>query len=155
MNGKFDDAFTDICTRALEGDCVAQDCVAYFFNKGFAPYLQPNYDLYMSWQILAVANGNCFAMEKMEFFLKFAIDEIFEDEKLLKRALLRGNIDKNNALFVISNLLCEAVVDILDINAKNLVKSKIIEVQYSPEINRKYLKALENSIGIVKEFLAS
>ena len=51
--GKFDEAFTDIGTRALEGDAIAQDVMAYFYNKGLPKYLKPHYSLYLSWQILS------------------------------------------------------------------------------------------------------
>ena len=54
--GRFIDAFIELCTRALSGDCVAQDCVAYFFKNGVENYLFENYEYYMSWQILAMSS---------------------------------------------------------------------------------------------------
>ena len=67
--GTFGDVFSDLYSDAMAGDCVAQDVVAYFFNKGIPDFLPVNYDLYMTWEILAGANGNEFALEKLEFFL--------------------------------------------------------------------------------------
>ena len=41
-NGEFNDAFLDVAARAIDGDCIAQDCLAYFFFFFFDEY-KPNY----------------------------------------------------------------------------------------------------------------
>ena len=153
--GKFDEAFIDLGTKALEGDAVAQDCLAYFYSKGLPGFLKQNYDLYMSWEILAGANGNCFALDKFEFFLKFGMDVIFEKELILKQALRRGNVTQKNALYMIANLFCESMADTLKLDAQNLIKAKNEEVKFSQEVNRKYVIAMESSIPDVAEFLVS
>lgn len=153
--GNFVDVFTDLCSTAMAGDCVAQDCVAYFFNRGVPKLLQPNYEYYMSWQILAGANGNEFALEKMEFFLNPALEPIVNDEELLHRALKRRNITKDNALMVISNLVCEGIVDELKINAKDLINVSNEPCVYSANRNRKYLDAMDKALPKVVEFLLS
>ncbi len=152
--GKFDEVFTDIGTKALEGDAIAQDVMAYFYNKGLPNFLKPNYELYLSWQILSSANGNCFAMEKTEFIIKFALDSIFDSDAVLKQAILRGNIDKDNALYVVTNLICESMVDILKINAKDLVLQQG-EMKFSQEVNRRFVLAMERSVPVVVNFLVS
>lgn len=152
--GKFDEVFTDIGTKALEGDAIAQDVMAYFYNKGLPNFLKPNYQLYLSWQILSSANGNCFAMEKTEFIIKFALDSIFDSDAVLKQAILRGNIDKDNALYVVTNLICESIVDILKINAKDLVLQQG-EMKFSQEVNRRFVLAMERSVPVVVNFLVS
>lgn len=152
--GKFDEVFTDIGTKALEGDAIAQDVMAYFYNKGLPNFLKPNYELYLSWQILSSANGNCFAMEKTEFIIKFALDSIFDSDAVLKQAILRGNIDKDNALYVVTNLICESMVDILKINAKGLVLQQG-EMKFSQEVNRRFVLAMERSVPVVVNFLVS
>lgn len=152
--GKFDEVFTDIGTKALEGDAIAQDVMAYFYNKGLPGFLKPNYELYLSWQILSSANGNCFAMEKTEFIIKFALDSIFDSDAVLKQAILRGNIDKDNALYVVTNLICESMVDILKINAKDLVLQQG-EMKFSQEVNRRFVLAMERSVPVVVNFLVS
>lgn len=152
--GKFDEVFTDIGTKALEGDAIAQDVMAYFYNKGLPNFLKPNYQLYLSWQILSSANGNCFAMEKTEFIIKFALDSIFDSDAVLKQAILRGNIDKDNALYVVTNLICESMVDILKINAKGLVLQQG-EMKFSQEVNRRFVLAMERSVPVVVNFLVS
>lgn len=152
---KFVDEFTELCTRAMSGDCIAQDCVAYFFNRGVPDYIAPNYEYYMSWQILAGANGNEFALEKLEFFLNSALERIINDEELLSLAMKRKNIDKDNALAVISNLLCEGIVDQLGIEATKLIDINKTPKPYTPERNRVFLDALENCILDVAKFLIS
>lgn len=152
--GKFDEVFTDIGTKALEGDAIAQDVMAYFYNKGLPNFLKPNFELYLSWQILSSANGNCFAMEKTEFIIKFALDSIFDSDAVLKQAILRGNIDKDNALYVVTNLICESMVDILKINAKDLVLQQG-EMKFSQEVNRRFVLAMERSVPVVVNFLVS
>lgn len=152
--GKFEEAFTDIGTKALEGDAIAQDVMAYFYNKGLPNFLKPNYELYISWQILASANGNMFAIEKTEFLIKYALDVIFDSDAVLRQAILRGNIDKDNALYVVSNLICESMVDTLHIDAKKLIEIQG-ETKYSPEVNRKFVLAMESSIPVVVNYLVS
>lgn len=109
----------------------------------------------MSWQILAGANGNEFALEKMEFFLNEALESIIEDEEVLTEAMLRKNITKNNALMVISNLICEGIVDELHLDPKDLISLPNKKVVYTPQVNRKYLSAMENCLESVVEFLIS
>lgn len=153
--GKFVEAFIDVCTKALSSDAIAQDCVAYFFNKGFPDYLKPNYQYYLSWQILAGANGNEFALEKLEFFLKPALDYILNDDDLLRTAMFNNNINKDNAIAVISNLICEGIVDEMEINPKNLIDIKKNASFYSPEKVRPFSKAMEKALPKVIEFLES
>lgn len=153
--GNFNETFTELCTRAMTNDCVAQDVVAYFFNKGLPDYLLPNYENYMAWQILAGANGNEFSLEKMEFFMNSALEEIVDDEEILTKAFLRKNIKKNNALKVIGNLICEGIVDELNLNPKNLIKFKQTLSTYAPEKTRVFLSAMEKCLPKVVEFLVS
>ncbi len=154
-DGRFMDAFTELCAIALSGDCVAQDCVAYFFNRGVPNLLSPNYNYYMSWLILAGANGNIFAMEKLEFFLGKVVEAIIDDEEILYYALKNRNISKNNAIHVITNLLCEGVVDELKLNPKNLIEIKKEKIEYSPQKERVFTTALDNCIKRVLEYLVS
>jgi len=153
--GNFSDAFVELCTKAMSGDAIAQDCVAYFFNKGFPDALKPNYEYYMSWQILAGANGNEFALEKLEFFLKPAMDAIFAEDDILKAAMKAGNINKDNAISVIANLICEGIVDELKIKPRELIDIKKDALPYSPERNRVFVNALENCLPNVVDYLVS
>ena len=118
-------------------------------------FLKVNHDLYMSWEVLACANGNCFAIEKLEFFLKYALDVIFSVDAVLRDALRKGNITKDNGIYVISNLLCESMVDILKINPKELILKDNTYLPFSTEVNRKYVDALETSMPIVVRYIIS
>lgn len=153
--GKFDEVFEDLCARAMQGDCVAQDCVAYFFNKGVPDFLVPNYEYYMSWQILAGANGNMFALEKLEFFLQAAVNDIIYDDEILPKAIMRRNVSKDNALMVISNLLCEGIADELRLDPKDLIQIGTKPSAYSPEKNRVFVNALRDCLPNVVEYLLS
>ena len=154
-NGKFNDVFTDLCTRAMDNDCVAQDVVAYCFNKGIPDKILPNYEMYMSWQILAGANGNEFALEKLEFFLNPAIEQIVADEDIIAQALRLKNITTKNALYVISNLVCEGIVDNLKLNPKKLISYQFSRSLYSPEKTRPFLDAMQKSLINVVNFLTN
>ncbi len=153
-NGEFNDAFLDISAKAIDGDCVAQDCIAYFFNRGFDDF-KPNYEYYMSWEVLAAANGNEFAIEKLQFFLDVAVSAIIYDNEILKRAMVRGNLNKNNAIVVISNLICEGIVDELGLDPKKLTDVNEKGAAYSASINRKFVAAMETCLPRVVEFLVS
>ena len=153
-NGEFNDAFLDISAKAIDGDCVAQDCIAYFFNRGFDDF-KPNYEYYMSWEILAAANGNEFAIEKLQFFLDSGVNEVIYSREVLKRAMVRRNLTKDNAIMVISNLICEGIVDELELDPKKLTDVTKQGEAYSASINRKFVTAMENCLVRVAEFLVS
>lgn len=154
-NGSFYDEFTEMCTKAIEGDCVAQDCIAYFFNRGVPDYLPPNYDYYMSWEILAGANGNEFALEKLTFFLDRGMNEIIYAEGLLAQAMIQNNLTKDNAVVVIGNLLCEGIVDELGLDGRKLIDIDKKPILYSPEKLRRFNLALDNCLQRVADFLVS
>ena len=134
---------------------MAQDVVAYFFNRGVPSLLPVNYELYMSWEILAGANGNEFALEKLEFFLNPSLEPIINDERILFEALKRKNVTKDNALLVISNLICEGIGDKLKLDPKKLVNIPEKPKPYSSELNRKFYDAMDNSLEAVAIFLIS
>ena len=153
-NGEFNDAFLEVSARAIDGDCVAQDCIAYFFKRGFDDF-KPNYEYYMSWEVLAAANGNEFAIEKLQFFLDVAVNTIIYDRQILKTAMLRKNINKTNAISVISNLICEGIVDELKLDPKDFTDISKQGEAYSAAVNRKFVAAMENCLPRVVEFLVS
>ena len=67
------DMFNDVCLRASKNDCIAQDYLAYVFKKGLINVVPVNYTKYMQWEILAAANGNQFAIDKLSLFLNYAL----------------------------------------------------------------------------------
>lgn len=153
-NGEFNVAFLDVAAKAIDGDCVAQDCLAYFFKRGLDEF-KPNYEYYMSWEVLAAANGNEFAIEKLQFFLDVAVSEVIYTNEIIKTAMVRKNLTKDNAIVVISNLICEGIVDELGLDPKKLTDVNKKGEAYSASVNRKFVAAMENCLPAVAEFLIS
>lgn len=149
---KFEDAWAEVGALAMSGNPIAQDIVAYYYKDGINGFLPENYDLYMKWSILAAANGNEFAIEKLQFFLNYAFQELITEENLQK-ILSRNEIDENNYFYVIGNLLCEGLVDEMHINAKDLVEEKSGIVKYTPERLRVYKRELEKALPRILDYL--
>ncbi len=150
----FMDMFTEVGTLAMEGNAIAQDVMSYYYKNGVEGFIFENYDLYMRWEILAAANGNEFAIEKLQFFLNHAFDEIAENEKL-PLILSKNDIDETNYIHIFGNLLCEGIVDDLQITPKKLVDSKNKQNLYTPEKLREYHRSLERALPKVLDFLMS
>lgn len=152
--GEFEDAFFDVCAKAIDGDAVAQDVVAYFYKNGFDDF-QPNFENYMSWEILAGANGNEFALEKLQFFLDVALNTIVYDEEVLKQAFINGNLVKEKTMEMLSNLICEGMVDELQLNPRKLIDMKKEPSPYTAAKNRVFVSAMENCLPNVIDYLLS
>ena len=150
----FKEMFAEVGGLAMENNCIAQDLMSYYYKDGVEGVIEENYDQYMQWEILAAANGNEFAIEKLQFFLNYAIQEIAENEKIEKILLING-LDEENYMYILGNLLCEGIVDELGITAKKLVDEKPKKQEYSLERMRVYRNALENSLPRVVEYLLS
>ena len=150
---KFEDAFDEIGTLAMEGNPIAQDVMSYYYKNGVKGLLKPNYDLYMKWSILAAANGNEFAIEKLQFFLNYAFTEIAETDDL-EKIIENNDVDEKNYVYVFGNVICEGLVDELGITAQKLVEEdNDEEVLYTPEKLRVYRRAMEKVLPKVLEFL--
>ena len=148
----FMDMFTDVGTLAMDGNCIAQDVMSYYYKDGVKKFIPENYDLYMQWAILAAANGNEFTIEKLQFFLNYAFEEISDSDKL-QQIIQKNDIDEKNYMAVLGNLLCEGIVDEMQITAKKLVGAPNREVKYSPEKLRSYQRALDKALPKVLDFL--
>lgn len=148
----FMDMFVEVGTLAMEGNCIAQDLMAYYYKNGIQGQIPENYDLYMSWEILAGANGNEFAIEKLQFFLNYAFD-IISDDPRLPQILAQNDIDEDNYLFVLGNLLCEGIVDDMQITTKKLIDDQNKESKYTAEKMRVFNRALDRALPKVLDFL--
>ena len=100
-------------------------------------------------------SSNEFALEKMEFFLNPALDAIINDEEILAEAFRKKNIEKDSAMMVISNLLCEGIVDELQLDPKKLIQIEQKPKPYSPKLQRMFSDALNKSMYNVAEYLIS
>ena len=148
----FEDVFAEVGALAMSGNPIAQDIMSYYYKKGVKNFIPENYDQYMKWSILAGANGNEFAIEKLQFFLTYAFTELISTENL-QRILTRNGINERNYIYILGNLLCEGLVDQMGITAKKLVDEKPITVKYSPEKLRVYKNELEKVIPRIMDFL--
>ena len=149
----FDEAFAEVGALAMEGNPIAQDLMSYYAKDGVPGLIPENYDQYMKWAILAGANGNEFALEKLQFFLNYGLTELLSDEQNLQRILSRNGIDEKNYLYILGNLICEGIVDSMNISAKSLVEEKQKEVKYSPEKLRVYKREIDKVLPKIKDFL--
>lgn len=150
----FFDLYTEIGVKAIDGDIVAQDYLGYLFKHGKEPYIKENIELAMKWLILAGANGNKGTIKKLSLFLNYAFDEIvFAEDFLSFRD--RNGLYKENYEFVLGKLICEAIVDELHIDAMELTKTELTEIQYNDRSLRVFDRARNNAIPIVLNYLRS
>ena len=150
----FNNLYDDVCISAVDGDVIAQDFLAYLNKKGWGDFLPVNVDQSMRWQILAAANGNGFAIEKLTIFLSFAIDKILGVEDI-KEIAERNSIFQENYQYLLGRLLCEGIVDELNINAREMIKEQQSHVEANPKIMHVYDNAREEAIPRVLKFLRS
>lgn len=150
----FNNLYDDVCISAVDGDVIAQDFLAYLNKKGWGDFLPVNVDQSMRWQILAAANGNGFAIEKLTIFLSFAIDKILGVEDI-KEIAERNSIFQENYQYLLGRLLCEGIVDELNINAREMIKEQQSHVEANPKIMHVFDNAREEAIPRVLKFLRS
>lgn len=142
--------FKNLKEQAKNGDVVAQDVVAYFYRDGVRRYLGEDYMKYMSWEIISAANGNKFAIDKLQFFLGYAYDEIVghQDFGLIK---YKNGIDEYNYIYIIGQKLCEQLMEELGLNAQTLAESLDRVNPYRPEYFRDLRTTVDNAIPKVIE----
>lgn len=148
----FMDMFVEVGMLAMNGNCIAQDLMSYYYKNGVKGIIPENFDLYMKWEILAGANGNEFAIEKLQYFLNYTFDTIADSDKL-PDILAKNDIDEDNYVFVLGNLLCEGIVDDMQITTKKLIDDQNKESKYSPEKLREFNRSLERALPKVMAFL--
>ena len=150
----FKEMFDEVGALAMENNCIAQDVMSYYYKDGVEGYIEENYDQYMQWEILAGANGNEFAIEKLQFFLNYAMQEIVDNEQLPQILAING-ITEKNYMFILGNLLCEGVVDELELSPKKLIDQPPKKQEYSLERMRVYRTALDSALPKVLRYLIS
>lgn len=146
------DAFSDICLDAAKNDPIAQDYLAYIFKKGFFDVVPVNYEKYMQWQILAAANGNQFAVDKLALFLNYAITEIVTAEDIVY-IIKRNNLTEENYQYVLGRLICEAIADELRLDAEALIKEELVHKEFDIKSMRNFDRARNFVIGKILKFL--
>src|SRR5699024_2717212 len=104
---------------AKAGDAVAQDVLAYFYKDGIEYNLREDYRKYLFWEFLAGANGNEFAIEKLQFFFSYAYDTIVDNEDFGYIKYL-NDIDEFNYIGIIGQYICDELVSAFNIDEKSL-----------------------------------
>lgn len=148
------DCYNDVCLNAVKNDVIAQDYLAYIFKKGLEDVVPVNYEKSMQWQILAGANGNQFAIDKLSLFLNYAFSEIMFAEDI-GYILARNELNQNNFNYIIGKLICEAIVDELQIHPEKIVKEELRHIEFNAKAMRIFDRSRNFAIPKVLKFLRS
>ena len=143
----FFELFDEAVKKAGDGDAIMQDIVAYYYKSGVERLLDENYKKYMEFEILSGANGNEFAIEKLQFFFGNAYDQIVNHPDFPKIKYYNG-IDEYNYILIIGQRLCKELVEKLGISAETLAKTTDTFAPYKPEYFRDYRKAVDQVIPL-------
>jgi hypothetical protein len=106
---KFIERFEEIKQEALNGDVVAMDILAYYYKSGVPGLLPENYMRYIQWELIASARGNELAIEKVQFLIGYACDEIMKSEDYDKIAY-KNDINDYNLLYVLGKAVSKILV---------------------------------------------
>ncbi len=153
-DNSFNKIFSEAVKKAGEGDSVMQDVVAYYYKSGVERCLDEDYNKYMKWEVLSAAQGNEFAIEKMQFFLGYAYDQIIADPLLPKIKYYNG-LDEYNYIYIIGQRICEELVNKLQLSASELASQRDINAPYRPEYFRDWRKSVDEVIPIVIEKMSA
>lgn len=148
------DCYNDICLSAVKNDVIAQDYLAYIFKTGFENIIPVNYEKSMQWQILAGANGNQFAIDKLSLFLNYALNEIMFAEDI-GYILARNELYQSNFNYIVGKLICEAIVDELQLHPEKIVKEELKHIEFNPKAMRVFDRSRNFAIPKVLKFLRS
>lgn len=121
--------FEELKKNALEGDIIAMDVLAYYYKFGVKNLLPENYMRYISWELISSARGNQLAIEKLQFLIGYACDEIIacDDFETIK---YKNDITQNNLLYVLGKAVSKILVkDFLKAYPIDLVE---LEDNYAP-----------------------
>lgn len=146
---EYDDAVYNITSNAVS-NCSAQDFLGYCYKKGFYDFCIMNYEKYMKWTILAASNGNAFSVSKLQVYLTTALDSLEEvDHSVLIDFL---DITDENYILFLSKILCDEIVEILEITPEDLVKMPEKFMEQSEEIQKVFDKAkMEAATRVVEK----
>lgn len=147
--------FEEVKQKALYGDCIAMDVLAYYYKTGIRGVLRENYMRYVKWEFIAAARGNTFAIEKLQFMIGRACDAISEcsDYNLIA---YKNDIDEYNALYVLGKNLCKIIVrDFLKAFPVDLVALADNFAPYSNEDFINLRKMIDDAIPKTIDFMKS
>ena len=116
--------------------------------------LGENYDRFMSWEILAAARGNEFAIEKLQFLFNTAFDAILNDENY-DEICYKNDIDDTNELYKLGKNICKMLVRELSLFPVDLAGAKDETVKYTQERFIYYRKKIDEIVEPTIKFLLS
>ncbi len=140
--------FDEVVKKASEGDPIMQDLAAYYYRSGAERALDEDYRKYMHYEILSAAQGNEFAIEKLQFFLGYAYDQ-FVDHAEFGKIKYYNNIDEYNYIYIIGQAICEQLVEKLGLDAAAISKTRDVYDPFKPEYFRDLRRAVDQSVPIV------
>lgn len=146
--------FQGIKNDAKAGDAVAQDVLAYFYKDGIEYNLREDYRKYLFWEFLAGANGNEFAIEKLQFFFSYAYDTIVDNEDFGYIKYL-NDIDEFNYIGIIGQYICDELVSAFNIDEKSLADEEDNGSRFSPALFNEVRKKIDEITPKVIERMKS
>ena len=145
------EAYVELCADAAGGDPIAEDMLAEWFRNG-NQIVPENLEMSMCWLILAGANGNKFSLDRLKLHFGFAFDKIIALDDFGKISY-KHDIDEFNYQYKLGKLICDGVVDELNINPLELAKQKPTYLPFSGIIMRKFDRAINKALERVIEYL--
>lgn len=151
----FTDMFNAVKYMAGKGNPIAMDVLAYYYKSGVPKLLKENYMTYMKWEILAAAWGNELAIEKLQFLIGYACDEIInhDDFSIIK---YKNDIDDYNVLYVTGKAICKMLIKhSFKINSVDLYQEKDEHKPYTQEMYINIRKMIDDAVPKAIEYLKS
>ena len=150
---QFTERFAELKQRAKEEDPIAMDVLAYFYKSGTG--VPENYMRYLTWEIIAAARGNTFAIEKIQFLISYGCDQIIGCEDYDTIAY-KNDIDSYNILYVLGKAICKILVrDFMKAYPVDIVE---LEDDYAPFAQKDFnnmRQLIDEAVPKTIEFLKS
>ena len=143
--------YEELCADAAGGDPIAEDILAEWFRNG-NQIVPENLEMSMSWLILAGANGNKYSLDRLKLHFGFAFDQIIALDDFGKISY-KHDINEFNYQYRLGKLICDGVLDELNIDPLALAKQKPTFLPFSGIIMRKFDRAINKALEKVIEYL--
>lgn len=150
----FKDEFNYVKYLAACEDAVAMDLLAYYYKTGVSGLLKENYKMYISWELLAAARGNEFAIEKLQFLIGYAIDAIMKCDDY-KKIVYKNDIDDVNSLYILGKAICKNIVKKIECFPVDLVQKDDEYLPYKQEYFVNLRKTIDEAIPLTINYLKS
>ena len=130
---------------AANEHAVSMDVLAYYYKSGIKGALPENYNRYLEWELIAAARGNEFAIEKLQFLLGFAYEQIMgsDDYREIRN---KNDIYEANALYVLGKNICKIVVRKLKLYPVDLIEATDDEEVYTQEDFVNFRKLIDETM---------